>query len=134
MLSAVDRWTIKLVGVAAVIIVLATGYGVARAMRPAPQLPVNGITLHASVERASGSAGALFEEVDACVKRRRPGSWDCSVLDREGSGGADYRVRVAAGATSWTAHRTADYSEGGMPKRVRGCLRGDRWSPWDLLL
>jgi hypothetical protein len=114
-------------------VLLPVGYGVALALKPAPKLPVNETTLFESVQAESGSAGELFDEAGTCTARRR-GIWHCSVLDREGSGGADYRVQVPSGDSCWTARLVSDYSEGGMPERVTGCVRGDRWSPWDLVL
>ena len=50
------------------------------------------------------------------------------VTDREGSGSARYTVRRRPGSSCWDAALTADSSEGGMLRRVSGCVHRWKWS------
>jgi hypothetical protein len=82
-------------------------------------------TLFVSLEDKTGSAGLIFEDKGRCRKRSRPLLWRCTVRDREGSGGATYRVRMRPHSSCWDARLTEDESEGGMPDLLDGCVY--RW-------
>jgi hypothetical protein len=43
------------------------------------------------------------------------------------------RVRVRNGSSCFDGRLTADYGEGGMPRRIRGCVYRWQWSVFDLL-
>jgi hypothetical protein len=94
---------------------LAAGAATAVALMPAPDAPVNGRTLFESVQDRSGSAGDLLGETGSCVRGRRAGTWRCDVTDREGSGGAGYRVRVTGDGPCWTGRLEQDYSSRACP-------------------
>lgn len=114
--------------------VLAAGAGVAAALMPAPDGRVDGVTLHRSLQHQARSA--FPDEPGSCVRRHTdaaPGRWRCDIGDREGSGSARYRVTVTGAGPCWRAKLVDDDSEGGMPPTVSGCVRGDRWSPLQLL-
>ena len=132
MLGVMKRWTVRIIALGPTAGLLAAGYAVVFALKPASEAPVNGRTLFESVQDRSGSAGELLGDTGSCLARAAR-LWRCDVTDREGSGGARYRVHVPSGGSCWTAQLTRDYSETGMPSRVTGCVRGDRWSPLDLI-
>ncbi len=94
---------------------------------------VNGASLHDSITAAAPSAGRLLGDDDECEPGVDTRTWRCSIVDRDGSGGADYVVTVEAGGSCWRAQLERDYSESGMPKRVRGCVYLWQWSLLDLL-
>jgi hypothetical protein len=96
--------------------------------------PVTGHSLFQSVEHASGSAGRVLGGAGGRCRRRTKTAtrWSCSVADREGSGGATYRVRVERGTSCWHGALASDYSEGGMPKAIHGCVYRWQWSLLDL--
>lgn len=127
------RWTRRIAGIIATVALLGAGGAVAFALKPPPDPAVNGLTLFRSVEDAAGSVGAGLDTTSACVGRPRPGTWRCDIGDTRGSGGAGYRVTVTGAGPCWTARLVDDYSEEGMPGRVAGCVRGERWVPWDLV-
>ncbi len=131
--ASIRRWTLRLVALAATAGLLAAGAATAVALMPAPDAPVNGRTLFLSLEHGSGSAGRLLDDAGSCVRGRAAGRWRCEVLGRQGSGRAAYRLRVAGAGPCWTARLLRDHSESGMPGGVDGCVRGDRWSPLDLI-
>jgi hypothetical protein len=122
-----------LAGLGATFVLLAVGVGVLFAVMPPPKRPADAESLFLSVQANSGSAGELLGDTGAC-QRRGSNIWRCNVLDEEGSGGARYRIAIEPDRSCWTARRTRDYSESGMPARVTGCVRSARWSPWDLFL
>jgi hypothetical protein len=124
MLRAVKRWTRRIAGMIATVALLGAGGAVAYAVKPPPDPAVDGRTLHASLRDAAGAASA---DPGACTARRQAGTWRCDV------GGAAYRVAVTGAGPCWTARLVDDGSEGELPGRVVGCVRGKRWSPWDLV-
>jgi NDP-sugar pyrophosphorylase family protein len=95
--------------------------------------PVTAGSLHDAVERQSGSAGNLFGTTDRCRRLDAARTWRCSVYDSAGSGGVDYRVRARSGSSCFDGRITADYGEGGLPKRISGCVYRWQWSAFDLL-
>jgi hypothetical protein len=95
--------------------------------------PVTANSLHEAVERQSGSAGNIFRMPERCRRRRADGTWKCSVSDSSGSGGVDYKVRVRNGSSCFDGRLTADYGEGGVPKRISGCVYRWQWNVFDLL-
>jgi hypothetical protein len=91
------------------------------------------------VERASGSAGATLEPgvvagYDRCDPVERSREWSCDVMDRGGSAGATYRVRVRPASSCWEGQLSHDYSEAGMPGRIAGCVNRWEWTLTDLLV
>ena len=95
--------------------------------------PVTAASLHEAVERESGSAGSLVGGADHCRRLRTARTWKCSVHDSAGSGGVDYRVRVRSGSSCFDGLLTTEYGEGGMPKRISGCVYRWQWTLLDLL-
>jgi hypothetical protein len=95
--------------------------------------PVTATSLHAAVERESGSAGAMLETTDRCRRLEVDRTWECSVYDSSGSGGVGYEVRAREGSACFAGRRTANYGEGGLPKRISGCVYRWQWTVFDLL-
>jgi len=88
-------------------------------------------TLFVSVENASGSPGALFDDRERCLRPRRARDWRCQVMDDEASGGmVTYRVRLRPQSSCWVGQIRNDYPGSGMPTSIEGCVY--RWQ-WRLL-
>jgi hypothetical protein len=68
-------------------------------------------SLFVAVQDESGSAGALFDDgTETCSPRAgTANTWRCDVIDRQGSGGARYRVLVRDGSC-WEATLVRDDS------------------------
>jgi hypothetical protein len=111
--------------------VLVAGVSVALWLVPPAPGKVTGRSLLVSVEDRAGSVSLV--DTHACVTMAAARTWECGVSDREGSGGATYRVRVLRDGSCWTARLTHDYSEGGMPARLSGCVRARRRSLIDVI-
>jgi hypothetical protein len=79
-------------------------------------VPVTERTLAHSVERETKSAGLY--SASSCAERAGEG-WRCKIIDRSGSGFADYAVTT--GDQCWHATLRNDDFEGGMPARADGC-------------
>ncbi len=94
--------------------------------------PVTSRSLARELTRESGSAGLTLDRPGRC-RELSPVSWRCAVEDREGSGGATYRVQVEPDSSCWQAGLVNDYSEGGMPRAVDGCVHRWQWTVLSLL-
>ena len=86
--------------------------------------PVDRESLHIALERESHSAGDLLDSPGGCHRTQQPREWRCSVIDRSGSGGADYRVWLDGDSSCWHARRIGT---GSMPRRVHGCVYLWQW-------
>lgn len=83
-----------------------------------PPRPITGPVLAESVSDAVRSAPV---GEPGCGRRHGPGTWRCSVIDHEGSGGASYDVVLRD--RCWRARLVGDFSEGrDMPRRASGCV------------
>jgi hypothetical protein len=89
-------------------------------------------SLHDALTAEAPSAGEILGEKGTC-KRTRPRVWTCAITDSAGSGGAEYRVTVRRNSSCWDARLRIDGSEGGMPKKVSGCVHLWQWSLFDLV-
>ncbi|HEU4657610.1 MAG TPA: hypothetical protein VFR97_08805 [Capillimicrobium sp.] len=87
--------------------------------------PVDGRSLLRSV---SGVANSVGEPLEPCDPATKPRVWNCTVGDREGSGTVEYRVTLRPDSSCWDAILVDDYSEGGMPRYLNGCVRRMEWS------
>ena len=95
--------------------------------------PVTGRSLHESVQSASGSAGSTLGNAGRCRSGSQTREWRCDVDDAGGSGTATYSIRVRAGSSCWNGRLTGGDGEGGMPKRISGCVHRWQWSLFDLV-
>jgi hypothetical protein len=87
--------------------------------------PVTGRSLGVSVAHVSGSAPFG----PPVCERASSAQWSCSVF--QGSGNADYRVRVRSGSSCWHGRLVGDAaSASGIPDQISGCVF--RWQ-WRLL-
>jgi hypothetical protein len=115
------------VGIAAAIVLF---FAYAALARWVLRGPVNGASLHRSVELAAGSS-TLIESRGRCRRPAAAGRWRCVVTDAGGSGGIAYDVRVEPGSSCWTA-TMADTSGGAwMPRSVSGCVHRWQWTAFD---
>lgn len=94
--------------------------------------PVSSSGLAKAVTRESGSAGGILND-DARCRETEERIWRCAVTDQEGSGGATYRVQVEPDSSCWNATLADDYSEGGMPETLSGCVYLWQWRLTDAL-
>ena len=89
-------------------------------------------TLFVSVENASGSPGALFDDRARCQRPARARDWRCQVMDEEASGGmVTYRMRPQS--SCWVGQIRNDYPGSGMPTSVEGCVYRWQWRLLDAL-
>jgi hypothetical protein len=94
--------------------------------------PVDERSLLRSVSDAAGSAGG-FEPSAPCRRPAEPGgTWECGVMDREGSGVRTYRVTVRDSSSCWDAELmrddlTPDAPANGLPSALSGCVRVLEW-------
>jgi hypothetical protein len=94
--------------------------------------PVTPDSLAEALTRESDSAGSTLGDPGRC-RQTAATTWNCSVVDRQGSGGARYTVTVDADRSCWQATLDEDHSEGGMPGIVNGCVHRWQWALTDLL-
>ena len=94
--------------------------------------PVTADSLAEAVTLESDSAGSTLDDPGRC-RQASETVWNCSVIDQQGSGGAEYKVSVDADGSCWRATLDRDLSEGGMPRNLDGCVYRWRWAVTDLL-
>ena len=93
--------------------------------------PVDERSLAQAIVRETGSADRLLGATQPCRRTGRTGIFRCVASD--GSGGADYRVRIRTGSSCFDGRRLRDDSEERMPRRVSGCVYLWQWSLVDLI-
>jgi hypothetical protein len=124
--SVLERWATGVVFFVVCAVVLFGVYAlVARFVLSGP---VTSGSLAVSVGRVSGSPGELLGGAGDCRRSIRAGEWRCEVSDAGGSGAVTYRVRERRGSSCWDGLLVEDSAEGGMPRKISGCVRRWQWS------